>query len=190
MRIRSKRTIRVGCESIQHEAKNLDDFLSERREPTQRMSWRRVRVVGESSRAHFFFMFTPVQANICTFRFIRYVFNIRIMKVYGLTYVTAPNLQTAKKLAQICLSKKLTACVNIFQSVCSMYNWQDSQVEEQEYILILKTSEDLFETLSEEIKKRHSYECPCIVFIPFSKVEQNFLKWMESQLEKTPSSQK
>ncbi len=106
------------------------------------------------------------------------------MKVYGLTYVTAPNLETAKKLACLCLSKKLAACVNIFQSVCSMYNWKDSQQEEQEYILIIKTSEDLFETLSEEIKKHHSYKCPCIVFIPFSKVEPVFLKWMESELIK------
>lgn len=108
------------------------------------------------------------------------------MKVYGLTYVTAPNLETAKKLARLCLSKKLAACVNIFQSVCSMYNWKDSQQEEQEYILIIKTSEDLFETLSEEIKKHHSYECPCIVFIPFSKVEPAFLKWMQSQFLRIP----
>lgn len=105
------------------------------------------------------------------------------MKVYGLAYVTAPNLEIAKKLAQILLSKKLTACINIFQSVCSMYNWKDSQAEEQEYILIIKTQEDLFETLSKEIKKHHSCECPCIVFIPFSKLEPAFLKWMESQLD-------
>lgn len=105
------------------------------------------------------------------------------MKVYGFAYVTAPDLEIAKKLAQMCLSKKLAACVNIFQSVCSMYNWKDSQAEEQEHILIIKTSEDLFETLSEEIKKHHSYECPCIVFIPFSKVEPNFLKWIKSQLD-------
>jgi len=105
------------------------------------------------------------------------------MKVYGFAYVTAPDLEIAKKLAKVCLSKKLVACVNIFQSVCSMYNWKDSQAEEQEFILIIKTSEDLFETLSEEIKKHHSYECPCIVFIPFSKVEPSFLSWMQSEIK-------
>ena len=104
------------------------------------------------------------------------------MKVYGWAYITAPDLKTAKHLAQIILSKKLTACVNIFQSVCSMYNWKDSQKEEQECILIAKTCENLFESLSEEIKKHHSYECPCIVFVPFSKAEPAFLQWMESNL--------
>ena len=104
------------------------------------------------------------------------------MKIYGFAYVTAPNLETAKKLAQVILSKKLTACVNILHSVCSMYNWKNSQAEEQEYIIIAKTREDLFKALSEEIKKHHSYECPCIVFIPFSKVEPDFLHWMDSQL--------
>ena len=104
------------------------------------------------------------------------------MKIYGFAYVTAPNLETAKKLAQVILSKKLTACVNIIQSVCSMYNWKNSQQEEQEYIIIAKTREDLFTALSEEIKKHHSYECPCIVFIPFSKAEPAFLHWMSSNL--------
>lgn len=104
------------------------------------------------------------------------------MKVYGFAYITAPNLDTAKKLAQVILSKKLTACVNIIQSICSMYNWKNSQAEEQEYILIAKTREDLFTALSEEIKKHHSYECPCIVFIPFSKMEPSFLNWIDSNL--------
>ena len=103
------------------------------------------------------------------------------MKVYGLTYITVSSLEEAKKLARICLSQKLGACVNILQSVCSMYNWKNSQTEEQEFILVIKTRQDLFKKLSEELKKHHSYECPCIVFIPFSKVEPAFLKWLESQ---------
>ena len=104
------------------------------------------------------------------------------MKKYGFLYVTTSSLKEAKKLAQIGLSKNLAACVNIIQS-SSMYNWKGSQAEEQEFILIIKTRQDLFSALSEEIKKHHSYECPCIVFVPFSKVESAFLKWMDSQLD-------
>ena len=37
----------------------------------------------------------------------------RIMKKYGFVYVTISDMVLAKKLAQVCLKKKLVACANI-----------------------------------------------------------------------------
>lgn len=36
----------LNANSIQYKAESPDDFLSERREPTQRVSWMRTNVVG------------------------------------------------------------------------------------------------------------------------------------------------
>ena len=49
------------------------------------------------------------------------------MKEYGFVYVTAPRKEEAKKIARLCLDQKLTACVNIFPSVLSCYEWQGEQ---------------------------------------------------------------
>ena len=99
---------------------------------------------------------------------------------YGLVYVTASSMQEAKKLAQICVNKKLCACVNIFPPILSCYTWQDEYKETEETVFIMKTRENLFEALSAEIKKHHSYECPCIIFIPILKGEVSFLKWIKN----------
>ena len=104
------------------------------------------------------------------------------MKKYGFVYVTISDMALAKKLAQVCLKKKLVACANIIPSMTSLYQWEDQLKEESECVIIMKTREDLFKTLSAVIKKHHPYECPCIVWIPISKIEPTFLKWIKSQL--------
>ena len=102
---------------------------------------------------------------------------------YGFVYVTAPHTEEAKKIARICLDQKLAACVNIFPSVLSCYEWQGEHKEEEEVILILKTRQDLFESLCKTLKQNHSYTCPCVVFIPLSKGYLPFFSWMNSQLK-------
>ncbi len=105
------------------------------------------------------------------------------MNQHGFLYVTASHLEEAKKLAKICLNKKLAACVNIFPSVLSFYSWKGEEREDAEVILIIKTREDLFEDLCSLIKENHSYDCPCLVFLPFSNGTRDFLSWMDSQLK-------
>lgn len=105
------------------------------------------------------------------------------MRQYGFVYVTTKNPQEAKKIARICLNQKLAACVNIFPSVLSCYEWENKYTEEEETVLILKTRQDLFKGLCEVVKSHHSYTCPCVVFIPVSKGHLPFLSWMDSQLK-------
>ena len=112
------------------------------------------------------------------------------MKKYGFVYVTTQSRQEAQKIARICLDKKLAACVNIFPSILSCYEWKGQYTEEKETVLILKTSQDLFEDLRETVIDHHSYTCPCVVFIPISKVHSPFLSWMDSQLIKSFEKQK
>lgn len=110
------------------------------------------------------------------------------MKQYGFAYVTTQSSQEAKKIARVCLDQKLAACVNIFPSILSCYEWKSEYVEERETVLILKTRQDLFPDLCQVVIKHHSYTCPCVVFIPFSHGHLPFLSWMDSQLKSLPIS--
>ena len=105
------------------------------------------------------------------------------MKKYGFVYVTVPDEKTAKEIAHQCIDQKLSACANIFPPHLSCYKWKGEKREEKEVVLILKTREDLFENLCSTIKSLHTYECPCIVFIPLSKGYLPFFSWMDSQLK-------
>ncbi len=106
------------------------------------------------------------------------------MKQYGFVYVTVGSFEEAKKIAKACLQQKLSACANIFPAGLSCYEWEGKYIEEEERVLILKTRKDLFESLCEEILKHHSYTCPLVVFISFSKANLPFLSWLDSNLKK------
>ena len=98
-------------------------------------------------------------------------------------YVTAHNQVEAQKIARALIQKKLIACANIFDSMLSCYEWEGQYKEEKEVILILKTRQDLFKKVKVTILENHSYDCPCVVFIPISEGHVSFLSWIDSQLQ-------
>ncbi len=104
---------------------------------------------------------------------------------HGFIYVTVSSSEEARKTASALVQQKLVACANIFPSVVSCYEWKGKYTEEKETVLILKTREDLFEQARKAILKYSSYECPCIVFIPFSKGHPSFFSYLDAQLSQT-----
>ncbi len=97
-------------------------------------------------------------------------------------YVTAKDKEEAKKISKNLLEKKLIACSNYYP-VDSMYIDSGDEIRlNNEYVLILKSKEDLFESVKKEIKTTHSYDTPCIVKLM---VEPNeaYSKWLAGQLD-------
>ena len=101
---------------------------------------------------------------------------------YGLAYIPVSGQAEAERIARICIAEKLAACINILPAIHSFYRWKGKTQKEQEVLVLMKTRADVFKKLSAVIKKHHSYECPCIVFLPFSKVYPAYAKWMTSEL--------
>lgn len=82
-----------------------------------------------------------------------------------LLYVPYPSEAEARTAAKLLLEKKLIACANIFP-IKSIYQWQQSIKEEQEYILLAKTGLEQEITVRQEIEKNHSYKVPAILSWP------------------------
>jgi periplasmic divalent cation tolerance protein len=95
-------------------------------------------------------------------------------------YVTNPNKKTAKKIALHLLKKRLVACANIFP-IESAYWWKNKIEKTKECVLIVKTLENNFERVKNEIKKIHPYTIPCITKI---NVEANkeYEKWLREEV--------
>ena len=96
-------------------------------------------------------------------------------------YITNPNLKEAKKVAKHLLENKLIACANIFPSK-SIYRWEGKIVQEKEYILLVKTTEEKYEKVKSEVEKVHSYEIPCIIKIP-AEANKKYLSWIKNEVE-------
>ncbi len=104
------------------------------------------------------------------------------MKV-NLIYITAKDKAEARKIGSELVESKLAACVNIIDNMNSMYVWQGKIQDDKEAILIAKTTEAQVPLLIEKVKALHSYDCPCIVSIPVSGGNREFLDWIANEVK-------
>ena len=93
-------------------------------------------------------------------------------------YITTKNRSEAKKIGKILLQEKLAACVNILNHMHSMYWWKGKIEVSNEAVLIAKTTKTLFPKLSKKVKAIHSYDVPCILQIPVTDGNKEYVDWL------------
>ena len=89
----------------------------------------------------------------------------------------------AQKIAELLLEKKKAACVNIVPGVDSRFWWQGNLDSDRECLLIVKSRASLFPEIVELVKTVHSYEVPEIVALPVIGASEDYLKWLDSEVE-------
>ena len=93
-------------------------------------------------------------------------------------YTTAPDEETAEKLARGALEAGLAACVN-FWPVRTMYRWEGELRDETEQLLLLKCGRENWPQLEQFIKENHPYSLPAIVALPWEASHAPFRDWVE-----------
>ena len=91
---------------------------------------------------------------------------------------TAGSPQEAEKIARALVEGRLAACVNIVPQIQSVYRWKDKIEQETEWLLIIKTKTNLFESVADAIKELHSYELPECVMLELSSGSERYLNWI------------
>ena len=100
---------------------------------------------------------------------------------------TCASSEEAGKLARALVEKRLAACVNVLPGVRSIYRWKDAIEEDEEILLVIKTSRALVEELRAEIERLHSYEVPEVIALPIVDGSERYLAWMTRELAHKPS---
>ena len=95
---------------------------------------------------------------------------------------TCATAEEANKIARKLVEERLAACVNVLPGVRSFYRWQGAIEDTSEWLLVIKSSRTLFDSLRAELEKLHSYEVPEVVALPIVDGLANYLNWMESEL--------
>lgn len=93
-------------------------------------------------------------------------------------YVTTESKEEARKIGARLVEERLVACVNIVDGIESMFWWKDKIEIANEALFVAKTTEENMDVVIETIKKMHSYEVPCIVSLPITNGNPDFLKWI------------
>lgn len=104
---------------------------------------------------------------------------------YYLFLVTVPNLEEGKSISRILVEQKLAVCVNIIRDIFSVYEWNEEIREENELLLIIKTTENKSRLLMQKINEIHSYDTPECIGFKIEKGLEKYLKWISDTVNQT-----
>jgi len=96
-------------------------------------------------------------------------------------YVTCKDADEARKIGRAIVEERLAACANVIDGMQSFYWWDGAVQSEHEAVLILKTKESLVPELTSRVKALHSYTVPCVVALPITGGNEDFLNWIERE---------
>lgn len=95
-----------------------------------------------------------------------------------IVYVTHANERSATKLSNFLVENRFAACANIFP-IKSAYWWKGNMESEGEYVSILKTIPEKWESLKSKIEDVHPYDTPCIMKLE-AEANKKYEDWIRS----------
>ena len=94
-------------------------------------------------------------------------------------FCTAPP-SASQALARMLLDRRLVACVNTVP-VRSSYRWKGEFCDEEEHLLIMKTTVAKTDDVIAAIKAQHPYEVPEIITLPVTAGYPPYLEWVHGE---------
>jgi periplasmic divalent cation tolerance protein len=96
-----------------------------------------------------------------------------------LIIATAPG-DAAPELAKNLVEARLAACVSIVPKVRSIYYWEGKIEDDQEALMLIKTTAEKVDSLTMRLKELHPYDVPEIIALKIQENEGNadYLDWV------------
>jgi periplasmic divalent cation tolerance protein len=98
-------------------------------------------------------------------------------------YITIPR-DEADRMALALVQERLASCVNIVPGVTSYYWWEDAVQNDDEALLIVKTTVQRFQALMDYVLEHHPYELPEIIGLPVSSAYPEYVAWVKTETSK------
>jgi periplasmic divalent cation tolerance protein len=104
-----------------------------------------------------------------------------------LVMTSLPDEEAADALAKRLVGAHLAACVQIQSGVQSIYRWEGRLCEEQEVVLVAKTTTEQWSAISAFIKQNHPYDVPEIIAQPITHSHADYARWVIAETTATPT---
>ncbi len=102
--------------------------------------------------------------------------------MFSIVYITAGDLEEAKRIGRKLVEGRLAACVNIFP-VSSIYRWDNRVEESNEFGIIVKTRTDKVGQVEKRVKELHSYDVPCVISFEMNHGSEDYLNWIKESVD-------
>ncbi len=99
-------------------------------------------------------------------------------RAFRIVLSTAGSEEEGARIAKSLLEHKLCACVNLVPKVRSLYRWEGEVQDDAEVLLIMKTTQDKLQALSDHLAQIHSYDVPEVLAIAVDKGSASYLEWL------------
>jgi len=102
---------------------------------------------------------------------------------FRVVLVTAPDLDTGRRIARTVIEARLAACVNLVPAVESIYWWKGEVQQDAEVLLVMKTTAAALDRLEAVVKQSHPYEVPEFVALSITEGSREYLRWLGDSVE-------
>ncbi len=92
--------------------------------------------------------------------------------------VTAPDEESAARIARALVEERLIACANLIPRIRSIYRWEGQVADEAEVLLVLKTRASRCAAVAARVKALHPYALPEVVALPVVDGSEAYLDWV------------
>jgi len=99
-----------------------------------------------------------------------------------LVLTTCGNAADAGSLAALLVERRLAACVNALDKVTSTYRWQGRVQQDQETLLVIKTTAARYPAVEQAIRAHSKYELPEVLAIPVAAGSSTYLDWVRESV--------
>ena len=102
--------------------------------------------------------------------------------MFSIVYITAGDMEEARKIGKKLVEERLVACVNLFP-ITSIFRWQGSIDEANEVAIVAKTKAGKVKDIENRVKELHSYDVPCVVSFKMDEGSKDYLDWIGESVE-------
>jgi len=95
---------------------------------------------------------------------------------------TTDTSDLARKIASALVRSHEAACVNIIPGIRSVYIWEGRECNEEEFLLLIKSTSEKFEAVRTRIRQLHSFQVPEIIAIPIDAGDPAYLAWLRTSV--------
>ena len=93
-------------------------------------------------------------------------------------FSTFPDAEAAREVARTLVQEHLAACAQVLSApIRSFYSWEGRVRDDEETLVLLKTSAERWEELRGRLQVLHPYEVPQIVACP-AQASDSYLQWL------------
>ena len=106
-----------------------------------------------------------------------------MVKKYIIVQTHTNKKQVYEDISRSLIGKKIAACINIYPAVLSIYRYNNEIVEDNEYLIHVKTIANKFNEIRKIIERLHNYETPEIISLEILEGNKKYLQWIQDEID-------